>query len=217
MQHERTVLSESIIEAAVQLGVPRVDDVNDAPHGGIGYQPSTIFGGRRMSAARAFLKPAMRRTNLTVLPDTQVRKILFEGTKATGLVLRGGAGEREVAVGREIILSAGALETPKLLQLSGVGPAGHLQAIGVPVVADSPNVGRNLHEHLNLPMKYRVRAGSFAADFRGLALAINVLRYQLFKTGPLTHGAHEVVAFVKTRPELSRPNSQLGFTLLGMP
>ena len=215
IQQERTILTESIIEAAGQMGVPRVDDVNDAPHGGVGYQPSTIFGGQRMSAARAFLKPAMRRRNLTVLPDTQVRKILFEGVKATGLTLRDAAGERQVAAGREIILSAGALETPKLLQLSGVGPAAHLQAAGVPVVADSPNVGRNLHEHLNFPMKYRVRAGSFAADFRGLALAINVLRYQLFKTGPLTHGAHEVVAFVKTRPELSRPNSQLGFTLLG--
>jgi len=215
IQQERTILTESIIEAAGQMGVPRVDDVNDAPHGGVGYQPSTIFGGQRMSAARAFLKPAMRRRNLTVLPDTQVRKILFDGTRATGLQLRGVGGERQVGARREIILSAGALETPRLLQLSGVGPAGHLQATGVPVVADSPNVGRNLREHLNFPLKYRVRAGSFAADFRGLALAINVLRYQLFKTGPLTHGAHEVVAFVKTRPDLSRPNSQLGFTLLG--
>ena len=215
MQTDRTPLTEALIEAAGEMGVPRVDDVNDAPHGGVGYLPRTIFRGRRMSAARAFLKPALARKNLTVSPNTQVLRIVFEGTRATGLEIRDAAGVRQVAVGRDIVLSAGALETPKLLQLSGVGPAAHLQAVGVPVVADAPNLGRNLHEHINFPLKYRVRSGSFGADFRGAALAINVLRYQLFGTGPMTHAAHELVAFVKTQPHLDRPDSQLGFTLLG--
>jgi choline dehydrogenase len=216
MQREHTGLTEALIAAGEQMGVPRVADVNDAPQGGIGYQPGNIHGGRRMSAAKVFLHPVMSRKNLTVAPNTDVLRILFEGTKAVGLELRTAAGARQVGVGREAILSAGAVQTPKLLQLSGVGPAAHLQALGVPVVSDAPNVGQNLREHLNFPMKFRVNAGSFGGEFKGARLLLNVLRYQLFGRGPMTHAAHEVVAFVKTRPEYDRPDSQLGFTLLGM-
>jgi choline dehydrogenase-like flavoprotein len=214
MQPQHTVLTEALIAAGEQMGTPRVVDVNDAPNGGIGYQPRNIYRGRRMSAATVFLRPAMTRANLTVAPTTDVLRIVFDGTKATGLELRDASGVRQVGIGGEVILSAGALQTPKLLQLSGVGPAAHLQAHGVPVITDAPNVGQNLHEHLNLPLKYKVKAGSFGSDFRGAKMLLNVLRYQFLGGGPMTHAAHEVVAFVKTRPEYSRPDSQLGFTLL---
>jgi choline dehydrogenase-like flavoprotein len=214
MHTARTVLSEALIAATEQMGAPRVEDVNDAPNGGVGYQSRTIYGGQRMSAARAFLRPAMRRRNLTVLVNTEALRIRFDGAQAVGLQIRDARGEREVRIGRELILSAGALQTPKLLQLSGVGPAGLLQALGVPVVVDSPNLGRNLHEHLNFSLKYRVTKGSYARDFRGLGLVLSVLKYQLFSAGPLTHASWEVVGFVKTRPELDRPNSQIGFTLV---
>jgi choline dehydrogenase len=216
MQPTRTVLSEALIKAGEQMGVPRVDDVNDAPQGGIGYQPRNIHGGRRMSASRVFLRPAAGRKNLTIAPDTEALRIVFDGTKAVAVEIKDAVGVRQVGIGKEVILSAGALHSPKLLQLSGVGPADHLRAVGVPVVANAPNVGQNLHEHLNFPMKYKVNAGSFSADFRSNArIILNVLRYQFFGGGPMTHAAHEVVAFVKTRPEYARPDGQLGFTLLG--
>jgi len=214
MHTDRTVLSEALIAATEQMGTPRVADVNDAPEGGVGYQPRTIHGGRRMSAARAFLRPAMRRRNLTVLVDTEALRIRFEGVRAVGLLLRDAAGEREVRFGREVILSAGALETPRLLQLSGVGPAKLLQALGVPVVADLPGVGRNLREHLNFSLRYRVTRGSYARHFRGAGLALSALKYQLLRTGPLTYAAWEVVAFVKTSRELARPDSLIAFTLV---
>jgi choline dehydrogenase-like flavoprotein len=216
MQPTHTVLSEAVIEAAEQMGTPRVTDVNDAPQGGIGYQPRNISGGRRMSASRAFLRPAANRKNLTIAPETEALRIIFEGAKAVSLEIKDAGGVRQVDIGKEIILSAGALHSPKLLQLSGVGPASHLKAVGVEVVADSPNVGRNLHDHINMPMKYKVTSGSYSADFRSNArILLNVARYQLFGSGPMTHAAHELVAFVKTRPDYDRPDGQLGITLLG--
>lgn len=217
MHETRTVLSEALIGAGEQMGVARVPDPNDVPpNGGFGYQPGTIHRGRRMSAARAFLRPAMQRANLSVLVNTQVLRINFDGSKAVSLSVRDPSGEREIRIGGEVILSGGALESPKLLQLSGVGPAAHLNSVGVPVIADSPNVGKNLRDHLNFAMPYTVNAGSFSSSFRGLALYWNVIRYQFFRSGPMTHGAYELMGYIKSRPELDRPDSQLGFMLLGM-
>jgi choline dehydrogenase-like flavoprotein len=212
----KTVLSEAIIAAGVQMGLERVPDTNDAPQGGIGYQPRNVGGGHRMSAARVFLHPAMKRPNLKVETETDVLRIVFEGTKAVGVELRSKAGTRQVNIGRDVILSAGAIHSPKILQLSGVGSGSLLQSAGVPVVADVSQVGQNLHEHIYLPMKYKVSAGSFNQEYAGPRLFVNVLRYMLLKSGPMTHAAHEVAAFVKTRPEYARPDAQLGFTLLGM-
>jgi choline dehydrogenase len=208
-------LMESVMNAAGQMGVARAGDVNEHAEGSIGLQPSTISGGRRMSAARAFLRPASARKNLTVQPDSEVLKIIFEGSRAVGLQLRDAAGTRQVRAGREIILSAGAIQTPKLLQLSGVGPARHLQSLNIPVVADSPGLGYNLREHVNLSLRYAIDSGSFSDEFRGLRLAWNLLRYQVAKSGPLTYPAHELVAFVKTRPEYDRADGELGFTMAG--
>ncbi|MET0183655.1 MAG: GMC family oxidoreductase N-terminal domain-containing protein [Caulobacterales bacterium] len=216
MQTTRTVLSEALLSAGEQMGAARVPDPNDVPlHGGFGYQPSTIYRGQRMSAARAFLRPAMQRANVFVLVNTQVLRINFDGAKAASLSVRDAAGERELRIGGEVILSGGALESPKLLQMSGVGPAAHLNSVGVPAIADSPNVGKNMRDHLNFPMPYIVTKGSFGASFRGLALYWNVVRYQLFKNGPMTHSAYELMGYIKSRPDLDRPDSQLGFMLLG--
>ena len=215
---QRTVspLMRQVMDAAVQTGVPYVKDVNEAPEGGVGLQTATIHRGRRMSAARAFLRPAQKRKNLTVVTDTTVQRLVFEGTKAARVQLRDRSGVREVGVGREVILAAGALESPKLLQLSGVGDAAHLKALGVPVVADSPNVGRNLREHVLVPLRYRVTGGCFANEFRGLRLPFNALRFLLTGTGPLTHAAHEVIAFVKSRPEYDRADGELGVMFAGV-
>lgn len=114
---------------------------------------------------------------------------------------------------REIILSAGALNTPKLLQLSGVGEAATLAGLGIPVVADIPAVGQHLLEHRCIMMQVRVRGGSLNREFGGLRLLKNLLRYFTGGTGPMTHAAHEVCAFVKTRPGLARPDAEIGVGL----
>jgi choline dehydrogenase len=210
IQRDVDPLMESMIKAAGQAGVPFVEDINDAPEGGIGLQTCTVHRGRRMSAARAFLHPARRRKNLTVITDTQVTRIIFEGTRAARVQLRDRGGARDVAIGREVILAAGAIESPKLLQLSGVGPADHLQALGIPVVADRPGVGRNLREHLLVSLRYKVKSGGFAGQFRGPRLVFNVARHLLTGGGPMGYPAHELVAFVKSRPEYDRADGEVG-------
>jgi choline dehydrogenase-like flavoprotein len=208
---------EAILEAGEQVGLPRVADVNDAEQGGIGYQPRTIHKGRRWSAALAFLYPALKRPNLTVRTSAHVQKILFEGLRAAGVRYKGADGAVvEATATREVILAAGALHSPALLQLSGVGSKDLLAQVGVDLVKDAPGVGANLREHRCLLVGVRLTGGSLNREFGGLRLLGNVLRYQLMGKGPMTHAAHEVCAFVKTRPEYDRPDAQIGFGLYSM-
>jgi len=210
-------LYENILQAAQQAGVPRVADVNHGgPDGGMGYQPRTIWGGQRQSAAKAFLLPARGRANLTVRTGMRVQRVLFEGTRAVGVALHGKAGLAQVMARREVILCAGALHSLKLLQLSGVGPAEWLQPLGIPIVADRAEVGRNLLEHRCLMMQIRLRGGSLNPDFHGWRLGRSVLRYLAQKVGPMTMAAHELCALVKTRPELARPDGELGIGLYSL-
>jgi choline dehydrogenase len=204
---------EALILAAEAAGTPRVADINDAPDGGIGYQAKNIWRGRRQSAAVAFLRPALSRPNLKVATDTEVLRVLFEGRKAVGVELRDAAGVRSVKANREVIVSAGAIASPMLLQRSGVGEASMLAQLGIPVVVNAPEVGANLQEHCRLDMKYRLTRGSLNHHFEGLPLVSGVLQYMLLGTGPMTYAAHEVCAFVKTRPGLARPDAQLGVGL----
>lgn len=215
VQPDVSPLMRSMIDAAGQLGVPLVQDINEAPEGGIGRQTSTIHGGWRMSAARAFLHPSRSRKNLTVVTGAEAKRVVFENARAVRVVLRKRGRTREVAIGRELILAAGALETPKLLQLSGVGPAKHLQALGIPVVADRAGVGANLREHVLFALSYRVRGGTFADEFRGWRLPVNVMRQLIWGAGPLSYPAHELIAFVKTRPDYDRADGEIGIRLAG--
>lgn len=207
---------EALIRAGEQMGAPRVADVNQAHDGGIGYQPRTIYKGRRWSAAKAFLTPAMARSNLKVQTDALAHKVVFEGRRAVGVEFETDGKVTTARANREVILCAGALHSPALLQLSGVGPAAHLQGLGVEVVKDAPAVGANLREHRCLLVSVRLTGGSLNREFGGLRLLGNVLRYQMSGEGPLTHAAHEVCAFVRTRPEYERPDAQLGFGLYSM-
>jgi choline dehydrogenase-like flavoprotein len=213
VQPKGNKLHAAIIAAAGEAGIPYVEDTNDAPDGGIGYQPRTVADGKRMSAARAFLNPIKSRPNLDIVTETDVLRIIFEGKRAVGVELRDRTGKRRVDADREIILSAGSLQTPKLLQLSGVGPAELLRGLNIDVVHDAPNVGRNLREHLYLALTYRVKRDSLNKEFVGWRLIRNVLRYYLLKSGPLTMAAHELIGYIKTRPGLSRPDAQMGIGL----
>lgn len=212
-------LCDAVISAAGALGVARSDDTNHVDavsRGGFGYQPQTTWKGQRFSAARAFLDPVRRRPNLTVMTGVDVQRIEFNLRRASAVQVSGGDGNTRFTVRREVLLCAGAIESPKLLQLSGIGPAELLQQLGIPLLQDAPEVGRNLREHVYMAMQYRVTRGSFNHCFHGLGLLGALARYFLRRNGPMTHAAHEAGGFIKTRPELDRPDAQIGVSLYSM-
>jgi choline dehydrogenase len=212
-------LCEAVLQASVQAGTPRVADMNHidtVAHGGMGYQPTTTYRGKRWSAARAFLAPVRHRANLEVLTHTDVLRVEIRDRRAIGVLVKGPDGNRAISVSGEVILAAGAIESPKLLQLSGIGPDELLQQFNIPIVTSAPGIGRNLREHRYLGMQYRVTGGSLNHRFSGMGLLRSMLQYTLRSKGPLTHSAHEVGGFVKTRPELERPDAQIGIGLYSM-
>jgi choline dehydrogenase-like flavoprotein len=205
-----SVLGDAVLAAAAQLGVPVKEDLNRPEQEGVGYLCATIRNGRRQSAAEAFLRPALRRPNLTVLTDTLVQRVLFEGRRAVGVVALRGEVPLSLRARREVILSAGALQSPQLLQLSGVGPAQHLRSIGIEVRVDSPEVGANMREHRLLFIQYRLRNGhSLNRQFSGLPLALNSLRYVLTRSGVLAQGSYDIGGFIRTDAGLDRPDAQV--------
>jgi len=210
-------LFDAIISAGEQMGIARVADVNalgSVRDGGLGYQPSTKYKGQRFSSARSFLRPALKRKNLEVVTSTDVLRIEFDGRRACGVLLRGEHGTRSVKATREIVLSAGAIQTPKLLQLSGIGPGGLLQSFGIDVVVDAPGVGQNMREHRHADLRLKVRGHSQNQDFSGIKAVWSMLRYLAGRKGPLTHTAHEVGGFAKSSPELDHADLQFGLMSL---
>lgn len=211
MPETRNELSEAVIDAGISLGLKRVEDVNepdDVPR--VGYAPRTIWKGRRQSAATAFLNPVIGRPNLIVETGVTVDRIEFEGGRAA--TVRASREGREIcfAAKREIILSAGTLASPAILQRSGIGPAAVLDELGVPVVHDNPAVGANLFEHRGVVFQWRVPDRvSQNREFRGLGLIRSVLRYYLQREGPMAGGAYDMGAWLKSRPDQKRPDIQL--------
>jgi choline dehydrogenase len=215
----RDPLCDAIIGAAEQLGTARVEDINDIESvvsGGFGYQPRTIWNGKRFSAADAFILPARNRCNLRILRHTDALRVEFQGRRAVGVRIRDAAEERSITARKEVLICAGAIHSPKLLQLSGIGPAAVLGPAGVKTLIDSPDVGRNLREHRYLAVQFRVRSGSLNHRFSGTGLVGSLLRYAVTSSGPLTHAAHEAGGFIKSRPGLDRPDGQIGVGLYSM-
>jgi len=202
---------EQLQQAAVNSGLAAIGDHHGPEQEGISRIELTTNSGRRASSARAYLHPAMKaRKNLTVLTKAQTTRILFEGKHAVGVeYLRGGEVQR-VYANREIIVSAGTYASPQLLMLSGIGPADHLRSVGVDVVQDLPGVGQNLQEHPNLLNIYRANGKLGLA--RGLRLdraALAVMRWALFGEGPFATAGTMANIFLRTRPELERPDVQI--------
>jgi len=205
-------LSEAVINAGVGLGLPRREDINGLDQEGIGYTMRTIRDGVRVSASSAFLHPARKRKNLVIRTKAFVDRVEFEGTRAVGVICREGGEQRLYRADREVILSAGSIQSPQLLQLSGVGPADHLRSVGVEVIHDSPGVGQNLREHWMAIAQYRLKLPlSTNNQFSGLRLIANTLRYFLSRKGLMSTSSHEVCGFIRTRPELERPDAQVVF------
>jgi choline dehydrogenase len=203
----RSELGDLVIAAAGGLGLPSHTDISRPGAEGVGYLNRTIFGGRRQSAAHAFLRPAEKRKNLCIRTGVTVDRVLFIGPRAVGVVAI--TGERFETQG-EVILSAGALQTPQILQRSGVGAASDLKQLGIPVVCDSPSVGQHLIEHRVLNMNYRLnRPLSTNRYHHGLGLAGSIGRYLLTRTGPLAAASCDVGAFLRSNPRVDRPDIEL--------
>ena len=210
--HEPNTAGDAFIASAQAMGLPFKADLNDpSDQEGVGYAMRTIRNGARFSAAEAFLKPARRRPNLRVVTQTQVERLIFEGGRVVGVACRGPGGAFEARCGREVILAAGALNSPKILQLSGIGPAAVLTAAGVQPRLDRPAVGRHMREHRVLFMQYRLKAPHLSQnrELSGLRLVGNVLKYAALRRGVMAQAAYEVGAFLRSRPGLDRPDVQL--------
>ncbi|MXQ10592.1 GMC family oxidoreductase [Microvirga makkahensis] len=209
---ERPPISEAFIEAAKQAGFPRNPDYNGASQEGFGYYQVNQHKGRRWSAADAYLRPALSRPNLKVQTLAHVTRINFEGRRAVGVRYRIGNEEREVRARAEVILAAGAVQTPHLLELSGVGDPGTLASAGIPVFHALPGVGNNYIDHFATRMNWRVKLPVTLNELtRGWRLGLAVGQYFLTRKGILTYGTGLAHGFVKTRPELETPDVQYFF------
>ena len=212
----RHELMEAIIRGGAELGVPRNDDFNGEKQEGVGYYQLTTRRGLRCSSAVGYLRPARGRGNLEVRTDAQATRILFEGTRAVGVQYRRGGELHEARCTREVLLSAGALQSPQLLQLSGVGPADHLQPMGIPVVANLAGVGENLQDHLQLRLMYKVSKPITTNDdlhstFRKMRMG---LQWLFARTGPLAMGINQGGLFTRLMPGASTPDIQFHFGTL---
>jgi choline dehydrogenase len=204
----RHELCDAFIESAAALGIPRNDDFNGPQQEGTGYYHATTFKGRRSSAATAYLRPAEKRPNLHIEVDSLTTRILFEGKRAVGVECNG-----KVFRANQVIVSAGAFNSPQLLQLSGIGPRALLERHGIPVVHDAPRVGEDLQDHFYARTFWRCRKpvtlnDDMASIWRQMKMGLD---YLLFRKGPLTVAAGYAAAFVRTRPELKRPDAQIYF------
>ncbi|HWA39712.1 MAG TPA: GMC family oxidoreductase N-terminal domain-containing protein [Burkholderiales bacterium] len=208
---QRSELVDAFIAGAQELGLPRNDDFNGATQEGAGYLHLTTRNGRRCSAAVAYLKPARHRPNLSVETGALATSLLLDGRKACGVKYRKQGSEVSVSARREVILSAGALQSPQLLQLSGIGPGALLQRHGIPVVADRPGVGANLQDHLALRIIYKcTRPVTTNDDLRNpFAKARTALRYLLFRSGPMAIGVMTGGLIARVLPESKTPDLQV--------
>ncbi|MFC0341038.1 GMC family oxidoreductase [Paracoccus niistensis] len=193
-------------KAANEVGIPATDDFNTGDNEGVGYFKVSQKSGFRVSAARAFLRPAMRRPNLTVLTGRHVRRVVFEGTRAVGLELYAD-GRAEVVRGGQIVLSAGAINTPQILQLSGIGPGALLQEMGIPVLRDAP-VGENLQDHLQLRCSWKVSEARTLNQLarRWWGKGMIGAEYLLRRTGPMSMAPSQLGAFARSSPDVATPD-----------
>lgn len=201
-------LSHAFVLAAEQAGYPRNPDFNGKEQKGFGFYQVTQCEGKRCSAAFAFLKPAVSRKNLTVRTDVQAFDIIVERGRAIGLSLQQGNGSTQEHAEREIILCAGAIGSPQLLMVSGIGPADHLRSLGIPVSCDLPGVGENLQDHPALPVAYQSKK---AISLAGAESFSNLLRYMVSKNGILTSNVAEAGGFLTIDPQSPAPDLQFHF------
>ena len=198
--------------AAQELGLPRCEDINGSTNEGAAVYRINTSGGRRMHSARAFLKPALRRSNVTLMTGAMAERVVFEGKRAVAVQLVQGGCRRVLNAKREIILSAGAVTSPRLLQLSGIGPAELLKSHGIAPLVDAPHVGGNLQDHLGINYYFRANEPTLNTVLRPFTGKMRAaLQYALTRRGPLALSVNQCGGFFRSSPTLPRPDQQLYF------
>jgi choline dehydrogenase len=204
--------SYDFIESATRVGIPKTKDMNGALHDGVGFIQHNIKNGMRQSAYVAFVKPVLGRSNLTIKTGLRVQKILFDGKEATGIEVFVNGMKQQIKARREVILSAGSLNSPQLMMLSGVGPAAELQRHGIDVLLDVPGVGENLQDHFYVHTAFKATpSSSYNTSISGLRKYLEGFRYLMTGKGYLALGSSQVAAFVKSRPEEEMADLQISF------
>lgn len=208
-------VAKALVEAAIEAGHPYNPDQNGATQDGFGPASGTFGEGLRQSAYHCYLRPVAARPNLTIVTRAQVTRIIVEGSRATAVELRRGRSVRRLNADREVILSAGAIHSPQILQLSGIGDPALLRSHGIEVTHALPAVGENLKDHLAVTVQETItQPWSALAYVQPLAAAKALLQYALFKTGPTLTNGLEAMGFVKSRPDLAFPDIQYHLPLL---
>lgn len=209
-------LCDAFIEGASELGLPRTVDYNAAEQDGVGYFQRSIHKGLRMSTARTFLRPIRNRRNLTIQTHARATRILFDGKRAIGVEVadpRDPGRRRTVLANREVVISCGALNTPRLLQLSGLGPASLLQQHGIPVVHELPGVGEGLSDHYSVRVVAQVKGVKTLNEMaRGLGLGAEIAKWLLRKPSIMALSPSVVHWFWRSRPEMTSADLQGVFT-----
>lgn len=206
-------ICQNYIRAGQEIQIPHNPDFNGASQEGLGTYQNTAKGGMRMSTARAYIRPARKRANLRVEKRALAQRVLFENGRAVGVEYSQNGKIKQAYAAREVILSAGAINSPQLLQLSGVGPADLLKSKGIDVVSHSAGVGQNLQDHLGIDFLYRSKVPTLNDQLHSWQGKLwQGLRYVLTRGGPLSLGVNQGGGFIRSRAGLSRPNMQLFFS-----
>jgi choline dehydrogenase len=207
---ERHPISEAVVDACVESGMPRLKDVNGESQEGVSWYQLTVKNGQRNSAAVAYLHPVMNRPNLTVETRALASRVLIEDGRAMGVDFTQNGVKRTARAKAEVILCGGAVNSPQLLQLSGVGPAALLREHGIEVKVDLPGVGENLQDHYVMSIRYRLKAGTVSVNelSKGPRLIGEAFKFLFQRKGLLTLSAAHIAAFCKSRPDLSGPDIQ---------
>jgi len=210
-QPGRFELADAALAAAEQAGIPRNPDFNGAHQEGCGYYQTTSNNRRRWSTAKAYLEPARGRPNLTIRTGAHATRVVIENRRAVGVEYHTGDGRRTAHAGGEVIVSGGTYGSPQLLLLSGLGPAQHLQDMGIAVIRDMPAVGANLHDHFNSYVSWRCPKAITLNDLENSAwrkLTAGV-RYFLFRSGPMASNGIHAGLFTRSDPRFERPDIQI--------
>jgi len=210
-QAEKSELAEAMIQSAQKLGIPYTDDFNGAQQEGVGYYQTTTSNRRRWSTAKAYLSDAKNRRNLEIRTNCQATKVLIENDRAVGVEYQSPRGRETARANREVIVSGGAYGSPQLLQLSGLGPAEHLQDMGIKVVKDMPAVGANLHDHFGIYVMWRCSKAITMNDLENswARKIMAGIQYGLTRGGPIASNGIRSGIFTRSDPRLERPDIQI--------
>ena len=204
-------ITQAFIKAGEEAGYPTTDDISGYRQEGFGVADRTVYNGERWSSARAYLDPVRKRSNLTIQTQAQVQKLVFDGTRAIGVTYKNSAGTLQTAyAGKEIILSAGAVGSPHILMLSGVGPAAHLQDMGIDVFCDLPGVGQNLNDHPDFVLKYKCKQPvSFWPKTKPLAKLAAGIQWITTRSGIVASNLFEGLGCIRSGPDVEYPDLQI--------